>query len=138
VTTSLQLRRSLAHSPERVWRAFTDPTALASWFWPARFGTKAEIDLRVGGRYRIDGPGAGMAVSGDYVHVEPPARLAFTWRWHGDPDETLVSVDFVPTDTGTDLVITHELFSGDSDRDNHTQGWEDCLDRLPGWLSAHS
>jgi uncharacterized protein YndB with AHSA1/START domain len=138
VTTSLQLRRTLAYPPERVWRAFTDPTALAGWFWPARFATEAEIDLRVGGRYRIDGPGAGMAVSGEYVHVEPPARLVFTWRWDGDLDETLVSVEFVRTDMGTDLVIMHEQFTGDSDRDNHTQGWEDCLDRLPGWLSAHS
>jgi uncharacterized protein YndB with AHSA1/START domain len=109
---------------------------LASWFWPARFATKAEIDLRVGGRYRIDGPGAGMAVSGDYVHIERPAKLTFTWRWDGDPDETLVTVELIPTDTGTELVITHERFTGESDRDNHSQGWADCLDRLPGWLSA--
>jgi len=138
VTTSLQLRRTLSHPPERVWRAFTDPTALAAWFWPTRFATKTEIDLRVGGRYRIDAPGVGMAVSGVYLQIEPPARLAFTWRWDTDSEETVVHVDFVPTETGTELVITHERFAGDSDRDNHAQGWEDCLDRLPGWLSAHT
>jgi len=136
VTTSLQLRRTLSHPPERVWRAFTDPTALGAWFWPTRFATKAEIDLRVGGRYRIDAPDVGMAVSGVYLRIEPPARLAFTWRWDTDSEETVVSVDLVPTETGTELMITHERFAGDSDRDDHAQGWEDCLDRLPGWLTA--
>lgn len=138
MTTSLHLRRTLSHPPERVWRAFTDPTVLAAWFWPTRFVTKAEIDLRVGGHYRIDAPGVGMAVSGVYLQIEPPARLAFTWRWDSDSEETVVNVAFVPTETGTELVITHERFAGDGDRDNHAQGWEDCLDRLPGWLSAHT
>ena len=138
MTTSLQLRRTLSHPPERVWRAFTDPTALAAWFWPTRFATKAEIDLRVGGRYRIDAPGVGMAVSGVYLQIDPPARLAFTWRWDSDSEETVVNVDLVPTEAETELVITHDRFAGDSDRDNHAQGWEDCLDRLPGWLSAHT
>ena len=136
MTTSLQLRRSLAHPPGQVWRAFTDPGALAGWFWPARFATTAEVDLRVGGRYRIASAAAGMAVSGHYLHVEPPARLVFTWRWDGDADESLVTIEFGPTGTGTDVVITHERLIGDHDRDNHAQGWEACLDRLPGWLSA--
>ena len=138
MTTSLRLRRTLSHPPERVWRAFTDPTALAAWFWPTRFATKVEIDLRVGGGYRIDAPGVGMAVSGVYLQIDPPARLAFTWRWDSDSEETVVNVAFVPTETGTELVITHERFAGDGDRDNHAEGWEDCLDRLPGWLSAHT
>ncbi len=133
--STLQISRALPAPPDRVWRAFTDPAALAAWFWPERFATTAETDVRVGGRYRIDGPGAGMAVSGEYVSVEPPNRLAFTWRWDGETEETLVTLELVATGDGTRLALTHERFSDDADRDNHAKGWSDCLDRLPGWLA---
>jgi uncharacterized protein YndB with AHSA1/START domain len=133
--TELRITRVLAAPPERVWRAFTDSAALSAWFWPERFGTTVEADVRAGGRYRIDGPGAGMAVSGEYVAVEPRSRLVFTWRWDGEPDETLVTLEFRPAPAGTELVITHERFADDADRDNHAKGWADCIDRLPGWLA---
>ncbi len=136
MTNELRLSRTLSFPVDRVWRALTDPVALAAWFWPERFATTAEIDLRVGGRYRIDGPGAGMAVAGEYTAVEPPHRLAFTWRWDGDSDETMVTVELTPSGTGTDLVIVHSGFAAEVERDNHAKGWSDCLDRLPGWLST--
>ena len=135
MTTELRLSRTLPRPAERVWHAFTDPTALASWLWPERFATTAEVDLRVGGRYRIEGPGAGMAVSGEYVAVEPPRRLVFTWRWEGEPEETLVTVELTPTGATTELVLVHERFADDARRDEHAQGWSDCLDRLPDWLA---
>jgi uncharacterized protein YndB with AHSA1/START domain len=136
MTTELQLRRTLSFPIDRIWQALTDPVALAAWFWPERFATTAEVDLRVGGRYRIDGPGAGMAVAGEYTAVEPPRRLAFTWRWADETDETLVTVELTPVDAGTDLVIVHSRFATAADRDNHAEGWSDCLDRLPGWLGT--
>jgi uncharacterized protein YndB with AHSA1/START domain len=134
--TSLRITRVLSAPPERVWRAFTDPAALAAWFWPERFATAVEADLRVGGRYRIAGPGAGMAVSGEYVSVEPLVRSAFTWRWDGEPEETLVTLELTGAGdgTGTALTLTHERFGDEAERDNHAKGWADCLDRLPGWL----
>ncbi len=69
----LELRRGLVAPAERVWRAFTDPDALAAWFWPPRFSTSVCIDLRVGGRYRI--AGSGLLVSGEYLELDPPRRL---------------------------------------------------------------
>jgi uncharacterized protein YndB with AHSA1/START domain len=130
--TAVELTRLLPDTPERVWRAFTEPAVLASWFWPERFGTVVSVDLRVGGRYRIDGPGGDMAVSGEYVSVEPPSRLAFTWRWDDDPAETLVTLLLIPAGDGTELRLTHEGFADPTDRDNHAKGWADCLDRLAG------
>jgi uncharacterized protein YndB with AHSA1/START domain len=130
----LRVHRTLPYPPERVWRALTDPVALAAWFWPQRFEPTAEVDLRVGGRYRIAGPAAGMAVSGEYVAVEPPRRLAFTWQWDGEPEQTLVTAELTARDAGTDLVIVHERFTDGADRDEHAKGWTDCLDRLPDWL----
>ncbi|TWP54362.1 SRPBCC domain-containing protein [Lentzea tibetensis] len=133
--TSLEVRRSLPHPADRVWRAFTDPAALAAWFWPQRFDPVVSVDLRVGGSYRIDGPGAGMAVSGVYREVTPPSRLVFTWQWDNETETTLVTVTIVPSATGTELMIRHERFEDDVVRDAHEQGWSDCLDRLPEWLA---
>jgi uncharacterized protein YndB with AHSA1/START domain len=133
--TELTINRTLAFPAERVWRALTDPAALAAWFWPQRFAPTAEVDLRVGGRYRIDGPAVGMAISGEYVTVEPPHKLVFTWRWDGEPDETLVTIELTPVATGTELALRHEHFGDDANRDNHAQGWHDCLDRLPEYLT---
>jgi uncharacterized protein YndB with AHSA1/START domain len=121
---------------DRVWHALTDPTALAAWFWPERFATTAEVDLRPGGRFRIAGPGVGIAVAGQYVVVEPPHRLVFTWQWAGEEEETLVTVELTPSRTGTDLLLMHERFADEATRDEHATGWTDCLNRLPDWLAA--
>jgi uncharacterized protein YndB with AHSA1/START domain len=133
--TELTINRTLAAPADRVWAALTDPAALAAWFWPRRFAPTAEVDLRVGGRYRIDGPAVGMAASGEYVTVEPPHKLVFTWVWDGEPGETLVTIELTPAGTGTELTLRHERFADDAGRDSHAQGWHDCLDRLPQWLS---
>jgi uncharacterized protein YndB with AHSA1/START domain len=132
--TDLTIIRELGYPAERVWRALTDPAALAAWFWPQRFAPTAETDLRVGGRYRIDGPAVGMAVSGEYVTVEPPSKLVFTWAWDGEDAGTLVTIELTPTAAGTELLLRHERFADTVERDNHATGWEDCLDRLPEWL----
>jgi uncharacterized protein YndB with AHSA1/START domain len=136
MTTALRLHRRLPYPPDRIWLALTDPGALAAWFWPAHFGTTVDVDLRVGGRFRIAGPNAGIAVGGEYVTVEAPHRLVFTWRWDGDPTETLVTLELTADGAATDLVVTHEGFADDTDRANHATGWSDCLDRLPGWLAG--
>jgi uncharacterized protein YndB with AHSA1/START domain len=136
--STVHITRTLAAPPERVWRAFTDPAVLAAWFWPPRFATTVEADVRVGGRYRIDGPGAEMAVGGEYVAVEPPSRLTFTWRWDDQAEETLVTLRLAATDEGTEITLTHERFANDADRDNHAKGWSDCLDRLSESIVPHT
>jgi uncharacterized protein YndB with AHSA1/START domain len=135
---ALHLERILPAPPERVWAAFTDPAALAAWFWPASFATTVRADARPGGRFRIeapDGPGGALAVEGDYTVVEPPHLLVLTWRWDGHDEETLVTVRLSAVDGATALRLTHERFADDATRDNHSIGWSDCLDRLPGWLT---
>jgi uncharacterized protein YndB with AHSA1/START domain len=137
MTAELLLERHLAAPPERVWRALTDPAALGAWFWPPRLEPAAEVDLAVGGRYRIAGPGAGIAVAGTYRELDPPRRLACTWRWDGEDAETLVAIELVSSaDGGTELVLRHQGFADDATRDDHIQGWMDCLDRLPAWLAS--
>ena len=127
--TSLQITRVLAAPPERVWAAFTDPATLTAWFWPSRLSPKVSADVCVGGAYRIEG--TGMAVSGVYLEVEPLRRLVFTWRWDGDETESVVTLEFEPSDGKTVLNLRHDRHATLEERDAHLQGWNDCLDRLP-------
>jgi uncharacterized protein YndB with AHSA1/START domain len=132
--TRLEITRILSAPPERVWHAFTDPADLTAWFWPHLAATVV-TDPQVGGRFRIDatrGPQADFGITGEYVAVEPPHRLVFTWRWHGEAEETMVTIELAGTDDGkTTMRLVHERFADPSDRDAHAQGWHDCLDRLP-------
>jgi uncharacterized protein YndB with AHSA1/START domain len=136
MTEQLRIVRHLAATPERVWRAVTDPVALAAWLWPPAAGTSAEVDLRVGGGYALTADRAGLAVRGEYQLVEAPHRLAFTWQWAGEAEQTLVTIELAAVDGGTELTLTHERFASASDRDDNLQGWSDCLDRLPGYLAG--
>jgi uncharacterized protein YndB with AHSA1/START domain len=136
----LRLTRRFDAPRERVFAAWTDPELLRRW-WAALQGWEtslAEVDLRPQGRYRLsmsDGV-RDYTVVGEYVEVRPPARLAYTWTWEGEPEEmrgsegTLVEVDFVEDGPGTEVVLTHSGFAGDRIRDMHGEGWEGCLDNL--------
>ncbi|MGN6681083.1 MAG: SRPBCC family protein [Streptosporangiaceae bacterium] len=129
------MQRSFAAPAATVWLALTSAHALTEWFWPApSFGTIADVDLQVGGRYRIAGPRAGIAVSGSYTVVEPYSMLGFTWQWDGESCESLVSVELSGSGSQTCLHVTHGGLADDAAADNHAQGWADCLDRLPAWL----
>ena len=133
--TELTITRLLAAPPERVWRAFTAPEELAAWFWPGAWATSVTVDLRVGGRYRIESEPVGMAVGGEYVVIDPIDLLRQTWQWDGDAAETLVTIRFTPDGLGTELEIVHERFTTDEEVATHLQGWNDCLDRLPAFVA---
>jgi uncharacterized protein YndB with AHSA1/START domain len=129
--------RRLAAPPELVWEGVSTPGGLLGWFWPPRLDPQIEVDLRVGGRYRIASQVAGMAVSGEYTQVRPDELLGFSWRWDGEELASSVTVTLTADPDGTTLVVDHDgLAHGEVA--NHVQGWSDCLDRLPGWLAARA
>lgn len=127
--------RVLEAASEAVWEALSTADGLLGWFWPPRLEPQIEVDLRVGGRYRIASPVIGMAVSGQYTVVQPPSLLGFGWQWDGEEHESAVTVALTPAGRGTSLVVTHRELP-DSETDNHAKGWSDCLDRLPDWLAG--
>lgn len=136
--TELRIRRRIPAPPDRVWRALTDADELIAWFWPDSWRTVGDIDLVVGGRYRIASPVSGMAITGEYVALQPPHRLVQTWRWDGEERETLVTTTLDEDGDGTVLTIVHERFDDDLAAVTHTQGWNDCLDRLTPHLTVPS
>jgi uncharacterized protein YndB with AHSA1/START domain len=138
MTSEVHLQRTLPASPAVLWQALTEPDALGAWSWPQdKFGTVAEADLRVGGTFRIDAPKAGIGITGRYIEIAAAERLVMTWHWNDADDETLVTIDLSVGTDGTRLTVRQGPFPDDARRDDHVQGWSDCLDRLPAWLHAY-
>jgi uncharacterized protein YndB with AHSA1/START domain len=113
------------------------------WFGPAAVTpgtTRAELDVRVGGRYRIsfnNAKGEHNEVGGVYREVVPNERLQFTWAWHSTPErESLVTVSIKPDGAGTLLTFHHEQFADEAARDNHQRGWTEFLANLENYVAA--
>src|SRR5260370_41288862 len=80
--------------PERVWKLLVDRREMPRWM-----GEAATIDLRCGGHYRLDVT-PGHAASGEFVEIDPPRRLVYTWGWEGSsavpPGSTTVVFELLP------------------------------------------
>jgi uncharacterized protein YndB with AHSA1/START domain len=133
---ALEVRRTIPASRERVFTAWTEAAAVSRWFAPTDDYTTLvhELDVRVGGRYRIEmrhKGGARHIAVGAYREIAPPERLAFTWRWEGqEMPETLVSLRFLDRGAETEVVLTHTGLPSAESRAKHQEGWFGCLDRL--------
>ena len=138
----LQLRRHYPVSPDKVWRAWTNPAALTRWFGPGEPDSVvlANIDLRVGGRYHIaftTPDGERHDVSGEYQAVEPERQLAFTWAWKSTPERvSRVVIDLAPVAGGTELAFLHEQFFDQAARDSHEGGWLPTFVKLAHFLES--
>ena len=135
----IELQRRFRASPDRVFRAWTQPVALREWWCPAGWiAGEIEIDLRIGGVYRIamsraDGGGPGVSVAGQFLEVRPPERLVYTWRWEGafaEMPETLVTLELHGTESETLLTLRHDNFTDAGLRQQHRTGWIAACDRL--------
>jgi uncharacterized protein YndB with AHSA1/START domain len=137
---ALVLTRHYPVEPAKVWAAWTDPEALIRWFGPGLPGsvTRAEIDLRVGGRYRIvfGAPdGSEHEAFGVYREVAPARRLAFTWSRRGMPEaSSQVSIELQAVEGGTCMTFRHEQFKDVAVRDDHEVGWLPTFDKLAAFL----
>ncbi len=149
---TLSMSKTINASRERVFAAWTQPELLQQW-WGAHESFSApvaEVDLRVGGKYRLGmlepGKDAPYVCHGVYREVNPPEKLVFTWSWEkmpGDdssfmPAETLVTVEFIDKGGATEVVLTHEQFPDEHMRDEHQGGWVGCLDGLERLFASGS
>ena len=134
----IELRRRFRADPERVFRAWTEPAALRQWWCPPGWiAGEIELDLRVGGRYRIamaePGGGERVAVSDEFLEVAVPRRLAYTWRWENafpETPETVVTVEFDGSDSETVPTVRHDNFDDLGTRHQHRSGWIAACNRL--------
>ena len=118
----------VAAQPETVFSYFTDPVRYARWM-----GGTATLDPAPGGIYRV-GMRDGVLAAGEFLEVEPPHRLVFSWGWTHDlavaPGSTRVVVTFHEEDGGTRVILRHYDLPTDEQRDHHLAGWNLYLGRL--------
>lgn len=129
--------------PERVFRAWTDPEEVTTWWRiPGAYETtEAEIDLRVGGRYRFGGTSEGRGafeVHGEYREIQPGRRLVYTWipDWDDGARESVVTLTFEAEAGGTRLVVEHLGFGTRESRDDHASGWPVVAGALRGFVEG--
>jgi uncharacterized protein YndB with AHSA1/START domain len=117
---------------------FVDPDKLVRWM-----GTTASLEPRAGGLFRVVYGTAGEngTVRGEYVAVERPGRVVFTWGWE-DPSDPIrpgastVEITLHPERGGTVVRLRHTGLSGDSRR-SHDEGWAYFMGRLVEVVTGH-
>jgi uncharacterized protein YndB with AHSA1/START domain len=138
----LRMRRLLPASRSDVFRAMTDEGELARWWGPRGFTSpRVDLDPRPGGSYLIDmqpPDGQVFRLSGEFLQVERPGRLVYTFRWDPpDPDdrETVVTLSLQERGDRTQVELTQGEFTTEERRAIHEGGWADSFDRLTELLS---
>jgi uncharacterized protein YndB with AHSA1/START domain len=134
-TEPLRNEVRIAAPPEVVFPYFTDPTRIVNWM-----GLAALLDPRPGGTFRIEANGRDVVI-GEYVEVDPPHRVVFTWGFEGTdafvaPGSTRVEVTLEREGDGTLLTLLHHGLAGDP-RDAHAEGWSHYLARLAAAAAGH-
>ena len=127
-TEPLRSEVRIAAPPEVVFVYFTDPARMVHWM-----GVAALLDPRPGGTFRVE-PNGRDVVIGEYLEVDPPHRVVFTWGFEGahpfvEPGSTRVEVTLEPDGNGTLLTLLHHgLAEGACEA--HAEGWVHYLARL--------
>lgn len=134
--TTVYLERLLPATVEEVFAAWTDPTLMAKWLAPTGYA-EVETDLRVGGQFRVTmiGDEVPLEQSGEYLLIDPPRRLSFTWRSpYTGGHASQVDVILTARGSATHLVLSHKQLP-DTTRSSHEGGWVTILERLATLLA---
>jgi uncharacterized protein YndB with AHSA1/START domain len=97
-----------------------------------------ELDLRVGGKYRVEMHHKGGAIhrlGGTYREIHPPEKLVYTWGWNPDKPESVVTMKFRDLGNNTEIHILHQNLPDQEQRDKHNHGWLGCLIQLDQYLA---
>jgi uncharacterized protein YndB with AHSA1/START domain len=130
--TSVEREIEIDASPEAVWEFLVDPDKATRWM-----GQAASFDLRPGGLYRVEVI-PGHTARGEFVELDPPRRLVYTWGWEpGEagpnpvpPGSTTIEIELVPNGDGTTLRFSHRGLPSTEASQSHAHGWDHYLERL--------
>jgi len=133
-TNTVTLHRVLRCPPDRVYRAFTTPAAMAKWLPPHGFtGTVHEMDAKVGGSYRMSftnfTTGGGHSFGGRYLELEPGKRLRYTAAFDDPnlPGEMTTTVELRAVFCGTEVHIRQEGIPAMIPVEACYMGWQESL-----------
>ena len=126
--TIIERQVRIAARPETVFEFFVDPAKYVRWK-----GRKAELDPRPGGVFRVEFSDDDTA-RGEFVEIEPPSRIVFTWGWEAEghpipPGTSTVEVTLVPDGDGTVVRLVHTGLP-ESAVAKHAEGWDFFLPKL--------
>ena len=140
---TLIVRRLLNATPERAFERWTSAEHIQQWMRPepGMVVPLASIDLRVGGKFRIQmkmPDGEFFTAVGVFKEIKVPERLVYTWDWEKDGSgedfgevegkPSLVMVEFLKKGKQTELVLTHSRLATVESRDNHAKGWSKLVE----------
>jgi uncharacterized protein YndB with AHSA1/START domain len=140
----LVIRRVMPATREEVFAAWTDPERIRDWMCPGEIvSAEAELDLRVGGAYRIVMKGQSREYevehTGEYQVVDPPSKLVFTWISKGtEYRPTLVTVELLDRGDQCELILTHERLPTADAMKRHRGGWTQIAARLAEYLQKRA
>jgi uncharacterized protein YndB with AHSA1/START domain len=136
---SLQRQISIAASPETVWQYLVDEEKATRWM-----GLTASFDPRPGGVYKVEVI-PGHTAHGEFVELDPPHRLVFTWGWELEPGapgphsapthpvqpgSSTVEIELIPDGDRTTLRFSHRGLPSAEHAERHAHGWDHYLERL--------
>ena len=136
-TGTVRLHRVLRAPPERIYRAFLDPDALAKWLPPYGFTGKVHhLDAKVGGTYRMSfttfSSGQVQSFGGTYRELVPHARIRYTDKFDDAnlPGEMITTISLKPVSCGTELEIVQEGIPSPIPTEMCYLGWQESLAQL--------
>ena len=134
---TVRLHRVIAAKPEKVYRAFVEPDAIASWIPPYGFLCSVhELDARVGGKHRMSfrnfTTGDSHFFGGEYLQLVPGERLVYTDKFDDPnlPGEMKVTVTLKAVSVGTELTVVQENLPDIIPLEACYLGWQDSLQKL--------
>jgi len=134
---SVSLHRVIKASPEKVFRAFSDPVANSTWYPPYGFlCTIQQMDFKVGGKFKMTfinfSTGNGHSFGGEYLEIKPNEMIKYSDRFDDPnlPGEMTTSIWLKKVSVGTELKIMQEGIPEAIPAEMCYLGWQETLDKL--------
>ena len=142
-TNTVRLHRVLRSTPEKVYRAFLDPDAMAKWLPPNGFTGKVHhLDAKVGGTYKMSftnfGTGQGHSFGGEYLELVPNERIRHTGKFDDQnlPGEMRTTISLKQVFCGTELNVVQEGIPEAIPPEACYLGWQESLTLLAKLVEA--
>jgi uncharacterized protein YndB with AHSA1/START domain len=136
-TNKVQLHRVIAAPPQKVFKAFTDADAMASWLPPYGFVAKVHsMDVKEGGSYKMSfinfTTGNSHSFGGEYLKIKPNELIQYTDRFDDPnlPGEMITTITFKAVSCGTELFATQEGIPSVIPAEMCYLGWQESLEKL--------